>query len=202
MSYSYTNGDGLAALDAATPAASEVIALSGVQSIKQIKAYLKDTTSTVASYKKSEAYSKTEVDALIAGIPTPGSFDSNPSQQDAVNQTELADGNVHTVTGISYTAPATGTYFVSGLFQFDNVTAVASAMQIVASATINGSVSGQGNGNSTPSPVGARWFLSFSRILSVSSGQAIGLAFEPFDGVGTGQVKLTAVHMSVFRLST
>jgi hypothetical protein len=47
MSYNYTDGDGLAALVKTEPANSDSVALSCAQAIRQIKAFIRDTTANV-----------------------------------------------------------------------------------------------------------------------------------------------------------
>lgn len=212
MSYSYATGDGKGALTAAEPANSDLIAASCAQAIRQIKEYLRDTDPDV------DWYSKTEVNALIAAIPAPGSFNSYPVRA-ATGGTQsiptdgtvtklqfdseaLDPSNVFDIATYEFTAPATGYYRVSVSTQFDNDTGTAASMQVALGLAVNGvAVSGVGDIDSTPSPTGARWSPGFSTIVQLTSGQKLTATVEVTDG-GSHLIDFTSGSFSIERLST
>ncbi len=128
MSYDYNDGDGLAALDKTEPAQGDSIAASCAQSIRQIKAYLKDTTASVMGYTKAQ------VDTLIAGIVSDtvagkNVFKAKPAvDQDIVHSgggtlttdivlgTEVFDPDNNFAANI-FTAPEDGFYFFAAAVQ-------------------------------------------------------------------------------------
>lgn len=132
MSYTYTNGDGLAALTATEPANTDQIATSCAQSIRQIKAYLKDTTASVAPYTKNatDAAIAAAIASAVAGIQMGRDiFKATPSSDqdivvggagsgsaDVAFGTEEFDPDGHFASSI-FTAPANGYYEFSTSLQ-------------------------------------------------------------------------------------
>ena len=129
MSYAYTNGDGVAALDPATPngAAEPVSNLD--DAVKQIKAWIRDTTSNVGGTGMISAI--TALQAAVTGIPASvtgqGAFSvSLGTQQDIVfGGSGSMDGTVSLDTEAfdpdsafnstlyEFSAPYAGYYFIS-----------------------------------------------------------------------------------------
>lgn len=100
-----------------------------------------------------------------------------------------------------YIAPAAGIYVVAVTSQFDNTSADASGVEASISLYKNGSTTGMGDLDGTPSPNGSRWSPSFTVMISLAQNDFLQLYATIADGVGAGQVSLTTFRFSVWRMS-
>lgn len=110
-----------------------------------------------------------------------------------------APAPINTGTG-RYVAPGAGIYMIAVLSQFDNVSAVAAAVETNLSAYINGSPA-IGDFDDTPSPNGGRWSPGFTYMATLNASDYVELYADVADGVGTNTVNLTSFRMSIWRVS-
>lgn len=202
MSYVYNNGDGLAALTIAEPADSDQV-LTGAPALRQIKAFLKDPTTTVAPYPKSQVYTKTEVDAIIAALPSPTAFNSHPARAAATGASNLPiNGTPQSVPGMSYTASVTGWHHFSAGLTVDNGGGVAAMMQILATFGVNGAPTADGIGSAVPTPPGARWYLGGACDINLTAGDIVTFMVEITDGTDAANLVVNGGQLSGHALST
>lgn len=184
-------------------------------------AFATEAAARVAGDAASVATSEAYTDAAIAGIPSPSNFNSLPARAEGpTTQVITADGTPVTATlssapinpggpgapfdtGTSeYVAKATGYYMVSVLCQIDNGTAQASTMEIALGTLINGGAGPGGDLDSTPSPNGARWSPGFSVLVELAINDRLAIAISANDGIGVGNVTVSSIAVSFFRVST
>ncbi len=170
------------------------------------------TINTDLSTGSGNVYTKSQVDALVAGAGidsapiralTPGTqvITTNGTPVTMVlDNTDLnADGDFDTAT-YTFTAPATGAYSVSLDAQFDNGTGDAATMEIGVGLAVNATPVSGGDIDSTPSPNGARWSPGFSQLVPLIIGDELTVETFAQDGPGTGNVTVTGAILSVFRV--
>lgn len=158
----------------------------------------------------------TAIAAAVAGIPAapstyPGVGSNSVAQSIPTTSVSTkilitvatinpAPGPINTGTS-RYEVPATGNYLVSATTQFDNNTATASGVEVQLGLFKNGSDTGIGDQDGTPSPNGGRWSPGFTVMVPLVAGDYLELFVSIGDGVGTGAVNLTDFQFSVFRVS-
>lgn len=145
------------------------------------------TASRAAGDAATLAAANAYTNAAVGGI----SISLHPGTSMALGQSDAPNGSTYAISGLTYVAPVTGKYAVSIQTQIDNSGGAAGTMQILVSATVNGSNAGAGGGSSTPNPVGGRWFPNTTTIVDATAGDTIGASYQPQDGVGAGTVTVS-----------
>ncbi len=177
------------------------------------------TYATVAALNAAIAQEVIDRNAAIAAAVAGATFPSYPAQAtvETTPQAIPVDGAAHKVVfetaplnpapapfnivASRYIAPAAGIYAICCTTQFDNDTGVASSMQALIVVYKNGVDTGLGDGDSTPSPTGSRWFPGFTTLIQLAQNDYLELWVELNDGVNTGSVDLTTTDFGVWRIS-
>ncbi len=95
-----------------------------------------------------------------------------------------------------YVVPVAGIYRYSVYAQVDNSTGAAALMEILVNIYVNG-VASVGHGTAVPNPPGARWWPSFTGLLSLSLNDQVEVWANMNDGTNTGNVIFTDTVFSI-----
>lgn len=188
MSYAYTNGDGVSVLDKTTPngAAEPVSNLD--DAIKQIKAWIRDTTSNVGAAGMQAAIAALQASSGVTVVGQ-GAFSARPTvPQNVVFGGAGTSGGVVTLgtesfdpdsvfSGSKFTVVNTGYYQFSACLQTETTGGSPTDLDIDGHITVNGNIAiGL---NDTPGPDttnGAR--ITGSGLLYLSAGDYVELRYN------------------------
>jgi hypothetical protein len=101
-----------------------------------------------------------------------------------------------------YVAPATGAYVASCIANFSNNTGTVAGMEITLRMYVTGVDSGVFVFTGIPSPNSDRWSLTIpAQVVSLSATNYIEFFVEATDGVDAGNIHLTSIDASFFRVN-
>jgi len=180
---SYTNTTGM----------NSAIAAGDSATLSSANSYTNSQISAITSYP-GQGYRTTTPQSISANdVPTKCTFEGasiNPSP---------APVNV----GLSrYVAPANGIYEVSISTQIDNNTADAATLVAELDIYKNGSSTGIGDLDSTPSPNDSQWTPAITTLVSMNTNDYIEAYLTINDTPGTGAVNVSKLFLSVHRVSS
>jgi len=175
-----------------TTAMNAAIAASASSTLSSANSYTNSQISAITSYP-GQGYRTTTPQSISANdVPTKCTFEGasiNPSP---------APINV----GLSrYVAPANGIYEVSISTQIDNNTADAATLVAELDIYKNGSSTGIGDLDSTPSPNDSQWTPAITTLVSMNTNDYIEAYLTINDTPGTGAVNVSKLFLSVHRVS-
>jgi len=186
MSYNYTDGDGISALDPATPnGATEPISILD-NAIRQIKAYLCDELAGPQAQFNS-LLSRTRV---IATMSTAQPVVAGASEVNVEFDTEdLDSGSDYSISTFKFTAPDSGLFMLmSALTIEEDASSSPTSIMHIMKVYLDGSLAARTTLSRGADVSDAD--LAINRLFNISAGQTLSIRYELTVGSGTMSVNI------------